>query len=155
MTDLPETARRRYVRFTGQDFDMRDNAVEEWVEVAPDGVVQREIGFDVSGAVVHLFPSKKYRQGNYGHFDLAPVEPAGHDSVAPAEFDRRWKAADRAAERLPMPPSDIEDFWRGFVARRNGPKWLENLLVLLTAVALLVIGVSVLVFGILSAADGK
>jgi hypothetical protein len=143
------------MRFRGQDFPMRDNAVEEWVEVAPDGVVQREIGFDVSGAVVHLFPSKKYRHGTYGNFDLAPVEPAGPDSVAPSEFDRRWKAAAQAAEGLPMPPSDIEDFWRGFVARLNGPKWLEKLLVLLTVLALLTIGVSVLVFGFLLAADGK
>jgi hypothetical protein len=39
--------------------------------------------------------------------------------------------------------------------RVNGPKWLETLFVLMTAAALLILGVGVLAFGILSAADGK
>jgi hypothetical protein len=152
MADQQESAKRRYVRFTEL---LRDDAVQEWVEVAPDGVVQREIFFDASGNVVHLFPSKKYRQGRYGHFDLTPVEPTGHDSVAPEEFDRRWEEAREAAENLPLPPSDIEDFWRRFVTRINGPKWLEDILVLQTAVALLILGVAVFAFGWLHAAGSK
>lgn len=155
MTDLPQRKTLRYVRFTQQDFDVGDSVAEEWVEVALDGVVQREIGFDASGSVVHLFPSEKYRQGTYGHFDLAPVEPTGLDSVDPGEFDRRWEATRQAAEELPTPPSDIEDFWRRFVGRLNGPKWLENVLVLLTALALLIFAVAVLAFGWVSAANGS
>lgn len=155
MTDVQQPSKGRYVRFTSPDDAMLDDAIEEWVEVAADGVVQREIAFDGSGNVVHLFPSDKYRAGNYGHFDLAPVEPTGPNSVAPDEFDRRWNEARDMAEGLPPPPSGIEEFWHRFVARLHGPKWLERGLVFLTAVALLILGVAVLAFGFLSAADGK
>lgn len=112
MPEDRQDGRRRYVRWTEEDISgFEDGVIEEWTEVGPDGVVNREIAFDALGNVVHLFPSDKYRHGDYGHFDLAPVEPAGPDSVNPQEFDRRWEQARRAAEDLPRPPSDIDRFF--------------------------------------------
>ena len=108
MPEDRQQGRSRYVRWTEETASgMEDGAVEEWTEVGPDGVVNREIAFDALGNVVHLFPSDKYRRGDYGHFDLAPVRPTGPDSVDPQEFARRWEQARLAAQeccRLEISP---------------------------------------------------
>jgi hypothetical protein len=136
--------------------ELQNGAVEEWTEVGPDHRVLREIAFDRAGKVVHLFPSDKYRDGERGHFDLSPVSTdLPSDPLVTEEFDERWEVARKEAESLPAPRTDIEDFWRRFVARINGTKWLESLFVMLTAVILLILGVAVLAFGLLSAAGGR
>lgn len=109
---------RRYRRWTTDDGDLVDGAIEEWTEIGPDGVVLREIAFDESGKVVHLMPSDKYHHGTYGVFDLAPVEMAGiADSVDAVVFDRRWQKASGAAALLPPPPGAASRFVKWLAAK--------------------------------------
>ena len=145
---------RRYRRWTEDDGELLDGAVEEWTEIGPDGRVLREIAFDGSGQVVHLMPSDRYRYGTYGHFDLSPVDISGPDTIGADEFERRWEQARRAAEQLPRPPSDIEVFARKLAARLNRPKWSDNL-ALGIGLLLAILGVVVIAFGFLHAVGGK
>jgi hypothetical protein len=74
--------------------------VETWTEVRGDGVVRRELGFDASGSICHRCPSKFYKHGSYGFFDMAPVTLEGtEDDPSQAEFERRW-AEDEFADKL-------------------------------------------------------
>ena len=65
--------------------------VELWTEVDDTGTVRRELGFDAEGHIAHRCPSRFYRDGTYGLFDMAPIEIAGTlDQIEPSEFERRW-----------------------------------------------------------------
>jgi hypothetical protein len=110
-------ADRRYRRWTREDGELQQGAIEEWIEIGPDGIVLREIAFDEAGKVVHLMPSDKYPDGTYGHFDLAPVHMTGPDSVDPQEFEQRWQEAEQLAANLPNPPGNLSRFVRWLTSR--------------------------------------
>lgn len=81
----------RYLRWTGQDGPLGEGLVEEWTEVADDGHVVREIGFDSEGKVAHKSPSHSYKHGRYGLFDLAVISVEdGAGEISRALFERRW-----------------------------------------------------------------
>jgi hypothetical protein len=63
-------------------------------EVADDGSVMRELGFDAEGNVVHRFPGEPTRAdyADYGVFDLATIDPSGGADMDAAEFERLWSA---------------------------------------------------------------
>jgi hypothetical protein len=81
---------RHYVEFPEEGSGPVPGLAKTWVEVAPDGRVMREIGFDADGHVIHRAPSARYRHGQYGLFDLTPVK-ATSDSVAQEDFERMWR----------------------------------------------------------------
>ena len=150
-----DVAGRHYRRWTEEDSaglgTYEGAPVEEWTEIGPDGRVLREIAFDASGRVVHLMPSNKYRDGTYGHFDVARVDISGPDTIDAEEFERRWEGARAATELLPRPPSDIEAAASRLARRFNRPGWSDNL-ALLIGLALAIFGVAVIAFGVLHAA---
>jgi hypothetical protein len=82
----------RYLRWTRESGALGEGLTEEWTEVADDGHVVREVGFDVKGRVAHKMPSKSYKHGKYGLFDLAVVSLAGRiDEISPELFEQRWR----------------------------------------------------------------
>ncbi len=83
----------RYLRWDEEETPgLPFGLVELWTEIDDKGTVRRELGFDAGGHICHRCPSKFYRYGAYGLFDLAPVEIAGTaDEVEPTEFERRWR----------------------------------------------------------------
>lgn len=114
---------RYYLRLTESDeTPMSDGAAEELLEIDSRGVVQRELGFDGDGHVVHQFPSTHFPRGSYGHFDLAPFETKGlRNDMDPAEFETRWEEAtlEAAGRRR---PSDAIDRLIARVTRRFRPE---------------------------------
>jgi len=112
-----------YLRLTESDeTPMPDGAAEELVEIDSQGVVQRELGFDGDGNVVHQFPSTQFPHGSYGHFDLAPFETKGlTNDIEPAEFETRWAEATTGAANRPRPP-DAMDRLIARVSRRFRPQ---------------------------------
>ena len=57
-------------------------------EVATDGTVKREIGFDANDTEVHRSPSSKSPRGL---FDLAPIETKGiKSSMSAQQFQELW-----------------------------------------------------------------
>ena len=58
-------------------------------EVAQDGTVLRELGFNAAGVEVHRAPSKK---DAYGLFDLAPIQTTGLEStIEVVHFHALWE----------------------------------------------------------------
>lgn len=111
-----------YLRWTEtEDTEMWPGVVEEWTEVGPDGVTTRELAFDAGGGVVHVFPSDRFPDGKYGRWDLARIGMAGRTSdIDAAEFERRWRDAERNAVPPPRRPSMLELRLRRVLARMSG-----------------------------------
>jgi len=114
---------RYYLRLTESDeTPMSDGAAEELLEIDSRGVVQRELGFDRDGHVVHQFPSTHFPRGSYGRFDLALFETkALRNDMDPAEFETRWEEATSEAANRPRPP-DAMDRLIARVGRRFRPQ---------------------------------
>jgi hypothetical protein len=71
-----------------------------FTEVRSDGYVDREIGLDPTGRVIHRKPSGLYPRGDYGLFDSPPLR-LSEDlargfavSIDQAEFERIWARED-------------------------------------------------------------
>jgi len=60
-------------------------------EVDDNGVVTRELGFDVEGKVIYRHPGKP-TCAKYGLFDLAKVAPSDRTEMDASEFERLWSA---------------------------------------------------------------
>ena len=62
-----------------------------WVEVDNDGFVERELGFDEHGRIVHRYPGIG-PFGEYGLFDMNKfdVSPVRGGDIEPDEFQRAW-----------------------------------------------------------------
>ena len=70
---------------------------EQWglsrilTEVNEQGMVTRELGYDVNGNVIHRYPGEPTR-AKHGVFDLAQIAPSDTADMEPVEFDRLWSA---------------------------------------------------------------
>jgi hypothetical protein len=81
----------RYLRWTRDDGEADPAIAEVWTEVDVSGSVLRELAFDDLGAVVHRMPSARFREGQYGLFDLALIDLRSHRRDIPAaQFEQRW-----------------------------------------------------------------
>jgi hypothetical protein len=60
-------------------------------EVADDGSVTRELGFDAKGDLVHRYPGEPTRAKN-GVFDLATIRRPDRADMENDEFERLWSA---------------------------------------------------------------
>ena len=62
-----------------------------YVEVDDNGYVKREIGLNISGDVVHAYPSKKSRYGNYGILDLNCFDiKSVNNELLFDDFETKW-----------------------------------------------------------------
>ena len=68
-------------------------------EIDDDGVVTRELGFDVQHRLVHRCPGGVGVEGTYGFFDLQRFAPGDHSDLAEEEFDRLWALPDHPMEK--------------------------------------------------------
>lgn len=75
---------------------MPEGLVEFRIEFSPDGYVDRELGFNALGEVVHAKPAANYPKGRFGYFDSPPFDVDsvldGEDAVEISrdEFERDW-----------------------------------------------------------------
>ena len=68
------------------------NLVKVFIEINDAGHVRREIGFDMANQIVHAYPSKNYRYGGYGIFDLVMFDTSSWESnLSKEEFEKRWE----------------------------------------------------------------
>lgn len=58
-------------------------------EVADNGTVTRELGFDANGLLVHRSPGEPTR-AKPGVFDLATVSLPGRSDMTAEDFERLW-----------------------------------------------------------------
>lgn len=69
----------------------QQDLVKILIEIDNEGHVKREIGFNGNGEVVHAFPSKKYKYGKYGIFDLNLFEYSSViDDSNIIDFENEW-----------------------------------------------------------------
>ncbi len=70
----------------------QQNLVKMFIEIDNSGSVKREIGFNLSGQVVHAYPSRKYSYGKYGIFDLATFDMSSimESQLSKEEFEKIW-----------------------------------------------------------------
>ena len=63
-----------------------------WLEVNDEGFVERELGFNAKGELVHRYPGTG-RYGRHGVFDMNKfdVSSLGEDDIDPAEFEQVWR----------------------------------------------------------------
>ena len=84
-----------YRKYTNKDIDglEKDTSIFTiFVEVASDGRVLREVGLDNDGKIVHKCPSKQYKYGTYGVFDLARIDVSNQvNDLSKEEFESLWK----------------------------------------------------------------
>ena len=62
------------------------------IEVNEDGTIIREVGLDSNDQIIHKYPSKDYRYGRYGFFDLASIS-LSHDvenDISEEKFETYW-----------------------------------------------------------------
>ncbi len=84
----------RYVLLEERLAEPDEGITQMYVEVGDDGTVQRELGLDTSGSVVHRTPSDAHRHGERGFWDLVTVPTDLGTDVPAAEFERMWAAPD-------------------------------------------------------------
>lgn len=60
-------------------------------EVDEHGTITRELGFDLSGNIVHRHLGQLTR-ANRGVFNLANIAPSGNTEIELAKFNRLWSA---------------------------------------------------------------
>ena len=84
----------RILIWTEADIDGLANATglsHILTEVDENGVVTRELGFDVEGKVIHRHPGNP-TCAKYGLFDLAKIAPSDRTEMDANEFERLWTA---------------------------------------------------------------
>ena len=67
-------------------------------EVDETGVVERELGFDRLGRLVHRYPGGIGIAGDYGVFEMASFEPSAANDLSSDEFARLWAMPDAMVE---------------------------------------------------------
>ncbi|GGB64285.1 hypothetical protein [Blastomonas aquatica] len=60
-------------------------------EVDEHGAITRELGFDMSGNIVHRHPGQPTK-AKHGVFEFADIAPSGNTEMQLAEFERLWSA---------------------------------------------------------------
>jgi len=62
------------------------------IEVLPNGVINREIGFDFKDRIIHKYPSANYRYGKYGVFDsnIISIDNEDKDNISKSKFESYW-----------------------------------------------------------------
>jgi hypothetical protein len=62
------------------------------IEIDNEGHVNREIGYNKIGEVVHAFPAKKFKYGKYGIFDLNLFDKSSglDDDNNIIDFENEW-----------------------------------------------------------------
>ena len=62
-----------------------------FLEINENGLIEREIGFNINGGIIHAYPSDKYHFGKYGIFDLTPFKYKKLNSDLDLEdFEKIW-----------------------------------------------------------------
>lgn len=62
-----------------------------WIEIDDQGFIERELGFDDNGDIVHRYPGNG-RFGDYGVFDMNVFDVSSivEDDIPPDEFQAVW-----------------------------------------------------------------
>jgi hypothetical protein len=53
--------------------------------------LQREIGIDFKGKIIHKWPSSDSRFGKYGIFDLAQIDSSNIETFSEEAFEKAWQ----------------------------------------------------------------
>ena len=63
------------------------------IEVNEDGTVSREVGLNKTDQIIHKYPSKDFRYGRYGIFDLASISLSKdiEDDFTEETFEKYWE----------------------------------------------------------------
>lgn len=89
-----KNSEKYYRKYTEKEIDGLEKNTSIFVifvEIASDGMVLREVGFDNKGNVVHKCPSENYKHGTYGLFDLARVDVESRkNDLTKTEFEELW-----------------------------------------------------------------
>jgi len=88
------------------------------LEVGPDRLVTREVGLDRSSRVIHRMPSKKYRFGQRGFWDVVPVPEGEFTSITQDAWAKTWSLPDEVPSPRMSPASRVRDVLRHWFGRR-------------------------------------
>jgi len=71
--------------------DFYDGLEVIMIEIDCNGKVIKEIGLNINKQIVHAFPSKRFKHGRYGLFDLSVFELLDkRDDITVEEFYSFW-----------------------------------------------------------------
>lgn len=81
----------RIIDWTEADVDglSKANLARLVAEIADDGRVTRELGFDHQGRLAHRCPGTG-QYGAYGLFDNSLVDPTGRSDLTEQQFEELW-----------------------------------------------------------------
>lgn len=70
-------------------FDQR--MAKLYVEIDENGYAKREIGIEITGNVVHMYPSSAFTFGRHGILDCNVIEfKSSENELSKAEFENVW-----------------------------------------------------------------